>query len=288
MTASNANMISIYYSQRLSKVPILRSRKVAAPLAQIFFTFFIVLTMSAHCEAIVSVIQLSFTLTPSRSERATTVQLHQRKKPASKAKGFGKLEELQPSTSRPLTRDETKPKLTNFQSATTTTKFVQNTEVSSDSISVSSANAEERAKNLLREKYGMKTLADQQLGARQLANMKEEKRKWVELKKKAKAGDDFDLFSVLPGPVLIGIDRFLKAGTAFCSILFLASGVLIAVEAWSKASGESLPTHIDDFIVNTIEPNFTPGLLVLLSFSISLGIFASLQLGSQGASYKED
>jgi len=40
--------------------------------------------------------------------------------------------------------------------------------------------------------------------------------------------------------------------------------------------------------VNTIEPNFTTGLFVLLGFSVGLGVFAAAQLGSQGAQYKED
>ena len=100
-------------------------------------------------------------------------------------------------------------------------------------------------------------------------------------------GDEFDLLAILPAPVTIGIDRFLKAGTVLCGLIFVASGILIAVEAWSKASGDPLSPDLDDFIVRTIEPNFTPGLFVLLSFSVSLGLFASLQLGSQGASYKE-
>lgn len=134
----------------------------------------------------------------------------------------------------------------------------------------------------------MKTMEEQQLDAKQLARRKEEQKKWAELKKKAELNQELDLFSMLPGPVLIGIDRFLKAGTAVCSVLFVLAGMFITVEAWSKTSGEALPPNLDAFIVNTIEPNFTPGLLVLLSFSVSLGVFAALQLGSQGATYKED
>ena len=93
---------------------------------------------------------------------------------------------------------------------------------------------------------------------------------------------------MLPAPVLVGIDLFLKAGTAICSVLFVMAGLFITAEAWSKASGDALPENLDAFIVNIVEPNFTPGLLVLLSFSVSLGAFAALQLGSQGATYKED
>jgi hypothetical protein len=58
--------------------------------------------------------------------------------------------------------------------------------------------------------------------------------------------------------------------------------------AWSKTSNQPLPENIDQFIVNIIEPNFTTGLLVLLSFSVCLGAFAAAQLGSSAASYTED
>jgi hypothetical protein len=146
---------------------------------------------------------------------------------------------------------------------------------------------EERTKQILRVKYGMKTLEEQQLDAVQLARREEEKQKWAELKKKAEMGEEFDLLAILPTPVIIGIDRFLKAGTAICGVIFVASGILIAIEAWSKASGDPLSPELDDFIVQIVEPNFTPGLFVLLSFSVSLGLFASLQLGSQSASYRE-
>lgn len=62
----------------------------------------------------------------------------------------------------------------------------------------------------------------------------------------------------------------------------------ITVEAWSKTTKTALPESLDQFIVGTVEPNFTPGLLVLLGFSVSLGVFAAAQLGSQGAQYRED
>lgn len=147
---------------------------------------------------------------------------------------------------------------------------------------------EERAAQVLREKYGLRTLGEQQVAAQQQNRQQEEQAKWAALQKKAATQETFDLFRVIPGPVLKGIDVFLKAGTAVCTLLFVSAGVLVTVEAWGKASGQELPPDFDAFIVSTVEPNFTPGLLVLLSFSVSWGIFAALQLGSQGASYKED
>ena len=222
-----------------------------------------------------------------RYSRVVTVTLHETKRESSKGKGFGKKEV---SLASPSTRDEGDAKLetASDQPANIASTLLQSVAVSAGEKEKNlDSSPEERAKQVLRDKYGMKTLEEQQLDAVQLARRKEEQKKWSELKKKAVTGDDFDLIAILPVPVALGIDRFLKAGTFLCGMLFVASGILIAVEAWSKAFGDPLPPELDNFIVHTIEPNFTPGLLVLLSFSVSLGLFASLQLGSQGASYKE-
>jgi hypothetical protein len=64
-----------------------------------------------------------------------------------------------------------------------------------------------------------------------------------------------------------------------CSLLYLLR---------SKATASPLPEDIDKFIVNIVEPNFTPGLLVLLGFSVSLGAFATMQMASAGSTYKEE
>jgi hypothetical protein len=211
------------------------------------------------------------------------VTLHETKRNTSKAKGFGKKENY-PSTPSTRFLDDTEIESSSDLSAGAGSDLSLSVGEKQETVALS---PEERTKQILRDKYGMKTIEEQQLDAVQDTRRKEEQKRWSELKRKAEAGDDFDLFAILPTPVTIGIDRFLKAGTVLCGILFVASGILIAVEAWSKASGDPLSPDLDDFIVRTVEPNFTPGLLVLLSFSISLGLFASLQLGSQGASYKE-
>jgi hypothetical protein len=144
---------------------------------------------------------------------------------------------------------------------------------------------EERTKKILAEQYGLRTLEQQ----RREEKLVEQRRKFERLKEEAERNDaDFDLMAVLPGPLILAIDRFLKVGLAICVILFLAAGVGITVEAWSVASGNPLPDNINNFIVQTIEPNFTPGLLVLLGFSVSLGLFASAQLGSSRSIYTED
>ena len=100
--------------------------------------------------------------------------------------------------------------------------------------------------------------------------------------------EEFDVFQVIPAPLLKFIDGFLKTGLAVTTALFVAAGIGITVEAWSKATGSDLPEGWDEFIVSTVEPNFTTGLLVLLGFSISLGVFATAQLGSGSSVYSED
>lgn len=147
---------------------------------------------------------------------------------------------------------------------------------------------EERTKQILKQQYGMKTLEEQRLSAAQLEIYKEKQRKQAELKKRIANNKDLDIMNMLPPAVLVGIDRFLKAGLGICGTLFIVAGLFITTEAWSKASSQPLPTDLDNFIVNIVEPNFTPGLLVLLGFSVSLGAFASLQLASSSSQYKED
>uniref|UniRef100_A0A7S1VP37 Transmembrane protein n=2 Tax=Grammatophora oceanica TaxID=210454 RepID=A0A7S1VP37_9STRA len=154
---------------------------------------------------------------------------------------------------------------------------------------------EERAEILLREKFGMKPAAEQEKEKESRRLQKEAKKKELDVsrklegwEKKAEEKGDFDLMEALPAPLLVAIDRFLKAGVAVSTVLFVAAGLGITLEAWSTATNSPLPDDIDAFIVNTVEPNFTPGLFVLLGFSVSLGVFAAAQLGSSGSKYTED
>jgi len=147
--------------------------------------------------------------------------------------------------------------------------------------------AEQRGKDILREKYGMRSLEEQQMEELKLERQREQQKKLQEWKRLADEGKDFDMMAMLPAPVLMAIDRFLKGGLVVSGLLFILAGIGICIEAWSKASGEVLPENVDNFIVQVIEPNFTPGLLVLLGFSVSLGLFASAQMSSEGAQYRE-
>jgi hypothetical protein len=143
---------------------------------------------------------------------------------------------------------------------------------------------EERTRRILQEQYGLRTLEDQQ----RQDKLMEQRRKFEELKERAEKDENFDIMQVLPEPVLIGIDRFLKVGVTISTVLFVAAGLGITTEAWSAATKNPLPPDIQQFIVNTVEPNFTTGLLVLLGFSVSLGLFSAAQLGSSGSQYRGD
>lgn len=213
------------------------------------------------------------------------LQLHAKKKTQTKttSKGFGVVQQQTPPKKvDPAVTDPSpaiKPELEFLQSVTP--------EDAKNKVVDASLTAEERAEKLLREKFGMKTFEEQQLDAKQLAAYQEEMKRLKKLKKQMEM-ENVDLITLLPSSLVLGIDRFLKAGLFVTGTLFILAGLGITLEAWSKTTGTPLPESLQAFIVQTIEPNFTYGLFVLLGFSVSLGIFAALQLGSEGASYKED
>lgn len=147
---------------------------------------------------------------------------------------------------------------------------------------------EERTKQILRQQYGLKTLEEQRLSDKQLVDYQAKQKRTAEFKKKMENNKDLDIMNMLPPGVLVIIDRFLKIGLGVTGTLFVLGGIGICIEAFSKVSEKPLAPNIDAFIVNIIEPNFTPGLLVLLAFSVSLGAFAALQLSSEASQYRED
>jgi hypothetical protein len=226
----------------------------------------------------------------------TLSSLHAKKKirDDSGSKGFGKTEtptkKAEPSVSAPTPSSAGQEQQTPDSSS-----FLRSVEMGgSDAVPVmevqtDNSSPEERGERILREKYGLKTMGEQRTSAKQQEAAKEKRQKMAEWKKMADKGDDFDFMTSVPAPILIGLDRFLKSGIVICGTLFIVAGMGITAEAWSKTSlGNALPENIDNFIVQIVEPNFTYGLLVLLGFSVSLGLFSAAQLGSQGATYRED
>ena len=209
-----------------------------------------------------------------------------KKNKKSDGKGFGRLpvqEDPQPKPSSPAGPP---PVVSDVDQG----EFLRSVSGGSDAIPKidESVPVEERTNAILRDKYGLRTMEQQQEEMRRQEKVKEQRKMLEEWKAKADKGEDFDLMAMLPAPLIIAIDGFLKVGVAICTVLFVLGGIAITIEAWSKTSGNPLPEDMDNFISNVVEPNFTPGLFVLLGFSISLGAFSAAQLGSSSAAYRED
>jgi len=223
----------------------------------------------------------------------TATSLFAKKKKPDGGKGFGKAPEIAPTPPKSASTYTDEPMMMERDAPSSSmTSAFSSVEGGSNTIPTmedpnNSSSPKDRATAILRDQYGLRSRDEQQEAYRKAEIAKEERKKLEVWKKMADDGKDFDIMEVLPAPVLIGIDFFLKAGVTICTILFVLAGFGITVEAWSKASSSPLPPNIDNFIVNVVEPNFTPGLGVLLGFSISLGAFATAQLSSASAVYRQ-
>lgn len=248
---------------------------------------------------------------PSITQSTTLVALQAKKSNANASKGFGKAPPESSSTSvsksQPMDQvaadlnvragqKQQNPQEENTRTASSSSSsFLTSVPNGSKAVPTMEKKGtetvvpvEERTTNILRDKYGLRTREEQQAEYQRQQQAAEQRKKLNEWKAMADKGEDFDIMQVLPAPVLIFIDRFLKVGVTVCTVLFVAAGLAITVEAGSKATHNPLPENVDAFITNVVEPNFTPGLLVLLGFSVSLGAFAALQLGSASSTYRED
>lgn len=216
-----------------------------------------------------------------------------KKKKSSAGKGFGKEPETptKPAASKSENQDlfnmEARVAAQQQGSAFTSVEGGLDT-VPTMSTEQPSGDIEDRTGSILREKYGLRTREEQDAAEARMKQRQDQQKQLAEWKVLADEGEDFDLLQIIPDPILVFIDKFLKAGVVICTILFVAAGLAITVEAGSKATENPLPPQVDAFISNVVEPNFTPGLLVLLSFSVGLGLFASLQLNSAASTYRED
>ena len=151
---------------------------------------------------------------------------------------------------------------------------------------------EERSQTILKEKFGLKSYEEQQadLGDYRALNDAEDKKKKRTILRNLDTAwpENKGFVDVLPPSVIKGIDSVLKLGLGVCTVLFVLAGVLITIEAGSKAGVYEIPIGLEEFVVNVIQPSFTPGLGVLLGFSIMLGVF-SIGIGSSASStYRED
>jgi len=151
---------------------------------------------------------------------------------------------------------------------------------------------EERSQTILKEKFGLKSYEEQQadLGDYRALNDAEDKKKKRTILRNLDTAwpENKGFVDVLPPSLIKGIDSVLKLGLGVCTVLFVLAGVLITIEAGSKAGVYEIPIGLEEFVVNVIQPSFTPGLGVLLGFSITLGVF-SIGIGSSASStYRED
>merc|ERR1712071_392353 len=211
-------------------------------------------------------------------------------KKSGKAKGFGKKSSSSSFSNIPKKTSENNVDNTGFplESIESTEASPMTTKLNKAVDLDPNASAEERADKILRERFNMMSYEERQGDITAEAKRREAKERAEKLKKLAAIDDgSFDIFSVLPVGLVKFIDGFLKIGLGICVVLFILAGVGITFEAYASATGNPLPPDIDEIIVNVIEPSFTPGLLVLLGFSVSLGLFASAQLGSASSQYQE-
>jgi hypothetical protein len=167
---------------------------------------------------------------------------------------------------------------------------------------------EERTKAILRNQYGMKTSAEQEASQQASRIIKDRMIQQKELAEKFRSQqqqlNDLDLNKMLSPSAISAIDKFLKLGLSISVLTFVTAGILITLEAGNAAmkleqtlhgtSGSNtlneagfLPESWSVFITQAIQPSFTPGLFILLGFSIALGLFSTVQMGSASANYVE-
>jgi len=145
---------------------------------------------------------------------------------------------------------------------------------------------EERTETILKERFGLRSFEEQQGDVRDAERKAENSKRMKRIKEMS--DEEFDLFEFLPPMLVKGIDLFLKGGLTITTLLFISAGIGITFEAWAVSTQNALPEWGTRLIEDVIEPNFTAGGLVLLGFSISLGIFATAQLGSKKSAYREE
>ena len=122
-------------------------------------------------------------------------------------------------------------------------------------------------------KYGMSTMEEKRAQGRGLPQ--------------AEAEAPFEPLKVVPAAVQIGLERFLIGGIVSMLVAFVSIGIGITAEAFAVATQQPLPADVSKFIVETMEPAFTPTLFAGFACSISLGALKTLQFSSDGVQYSE-
>ena len=97
----------------------------------------------------------------------------------------------------------------------------------------------------------------------------------------------FEPLKNVPPGVQIGVEKFLLGTIVVLLVAFVGIGCAITLEAFAAAKQEPLDPALRDFIVDQLEPKFTPILGIGFACSILLGGLKTLQLTSDGGQYSE-
>lgn len=233
--------------------------------------------------------------TDSTWRTATATQLSAKKKKKSRSsagEGFGKTAAVSESSSKISGATINEEDDSSIPRVLQSIDSAEPTSVSSSDLDIDpNLSDEARSKAILRQKFGLKSFEEQQADLGDYRALQEAEAKAAQREKLRNIEklwpEDKDFFAVLPPSVVRGIDTFLKTGLGLSTVAFITAGILITIEAGSKATGYEMPAGLEEFVVNVVEPNFTPGLGVLLLFSIFLGVFTISLGGSSASSYRE-
>ncbi|CAN0098312.1 unnamed protein product [Pylaiella littoralis] len=95
-------------------------------------------------------------------------------------------------------------------------------------------------------------------------------------------------FELIPPETQLVLERVFIAGFLGCLLFLVACGCAIGVEAYFLSTSGKLPPDLDQFIVQTMEPLFTPSLALTFLFSSCLGVLKLGQMGQESVVYRED
>ena len=233
--------------------------------------------------------------TDSTWRTTTTTQLSAKKKKKSRSsagEGFGKTAAVSESSSKISGATINEEDDSNIPRVLQSIDSAEPTSVSGGDLDIDpNLSDEARSKAILRQKFGLKSFEEQQADLGDYRAIQEAEAKAAQREKLRNIEklwpEDKDFFAMLPPSVVRGVDTFLKTGLGLSTVAFITAGILITIEAGSKATGYEMPAGLEEFVVNIVEPNFTPGLGVLLLFSIFLGVFTISLGGTSASSYRE-
>ncbi|CAM9203363.1 unnamed protein product [Scytosiphon promiscuus] len=96
------------------------------------------------------------------------------------------------------------------------------------------------------------------------------------------------IFDLIPAETQLVMERVFIAGFALCLVFLVGCGCAIGVEAYFLSTAGKLPPDLDNFIVNRLEPLFTPSLGATFLFSSCLGVLKLGQMGQESVVYREE